>query len=178
MQYKQIDGVIVCIRCENGEMQFLPRFESVPLDDRIPWEQTDKEYVRLPDFSAFVEKESPQCLEARKSEKLASLDKSFDERIVGTIDAHDYRMQFDISDSLKMQGAIQLLEATGATEGYLTLANDETVYHVPLEVMKAVLVDMLASYAACHARKQELRAAIKAAETVDDLEKVVITWPI
>lgn len=178
MQYKQIDGVIVCIRCDDGNVQFLPRFEDASLDDRIPWEQTDKEYVRLPDFSAFVDIASPQYLEVRKGEKLANLGRSFNERIAGTIDAHDYRMQFDISDSLKMQGAIQLLEATGATEGYLTLANDETVYHVPLEIMKAVLVDMLASYAACHARKQELRAAIKAAETVDDLEKVVITWPI
>ena len=87
-------------------------------------------------------------------------------------------MQFDTSDSLKMQGAISLMEATGATEGYLTQADDTTVYSVPLDTMKAVLIEMMSAFAACHARKQELRAAIKAAETVEDLDAIEITWPL
>lgn len=115
-------------------------------------------------------------LDELKVVKLNELRAAFDERVSGTIDAHDYQMQFDISDSLKMQGAIQLLETTGATEGYLTLANDETVYHVPLEVMKAVLVDMLSAYAACHARKQEFRAAINAAQTAEELNAIDISF--
>ena len=87
-------------------------------------------------------------------------------------------MQFDTSDSLKMQGAISLMEATGATEGYLTQADDTTVYNVPLAAMKTVLVEMLGAYAACHARKQELRAAIISAETIEDLDAIEITWPL
>lgn len=129
------------------------------------------------DFYEVVALPDP-TLDELKASKLNELRAAFDERVSGTIDAHDYQMQFDISDSLKMQGAIQLLETTGATEGYLTLANDETVYHVPLEVMKTVLVDMLSAYAACHARKQELRAAINAAQTVEDLDVIDITWPL
>ncbi len=129
------------------------------------------------DFYEVVALPEPS-LDELKAAKLNELRAAFDERVSGTIDAHDYQMQFDISDSLKMQGAIQLLETTGATEGYLTLANDETVYNVPLEVMKAVLVDMLSAYAACHARKQELRAAINAAQTAEELAAIDMTWTV
>ena len=136
--------------------------------------------ARIVDRGEFYEVVAIPALtfEELKAAKMTELRAAFEERVSGTIDAHDYRMQFDISDSLKMHGAIQLLEATGAAEGYLTLANDETVYHVPLEVMKAVLVDMLAAYAACHARKQEIRAAINAAQTAEDLKAISITWPV
>lgn len=127
------------------------------------------------DFYEVVALPEPS-LDEMKAAKLNELRATFDERVSGTIDAHDYQMQFDISDSLKMQGAIQLLETTGATEGYLTLANDETVYHVPLEVMKAVLVDMLSAYAACHARKQEIRAAISSAQTAEDLDAIEVKF--
>lgn len=87
-------------------------------------------------------------------------------------------MQFDTSDSLKMQGAITLMETSKQSEGYLTQADDTTVYHVPLGTMRAVLVEMLAAYAGCHARKQELRARINAAQTKDDLDAIQIVWPI
>lgn len=114
-----------------------------------------------------------------KNAKIDELSVSFSARTRGAITTtQGYLMQFDTSDSLKMQGAIQLMEATGATEGYLTQANDETVYHVSLETMKAVLVEMLAAYAQCHARKQELRALINSAETAEDLSEIIISWPV
>lgn len=147
----------------------------------------EDEYVRILKImpAQYVEGEGfkrwsppPPPLEELKTAKFNALRAAFDERVSGTIDAHDYQMQFDISDALKMQGAIQLLETTGATEGYLTLANDETVYNVPLEVMKAVFVDMLSAYAACHARKQEIRARINAAQTKEELDAIQITWPL
>lgn len=119
------------------------------------------------------------AFEDLKTEKINELQMSFSVRTRGAITtSQGYLMQFDTSDSLKMQGAVSLMEATGATEGYLTQANDETVYHVPLETMKAVLVEMLAAYAQCHARKQELRALINSAETKEDLDEIVISWPV
>ena len=133
--------------------------------------------VELEDCYKVVALPAP-TIEQLKEAKIAELAASFNERVSGAIEAHDYLMQFDVSDSLKMQGAIQLLEATGAAEGYLTLANDETVYHVPLDVMKAVLIDMLSAYAACHARKQELRALINAAQSKETLDSITITWPV
>ena len=114
-----------------------------------------------------------------KMAKIDELSASFSARVRGSITTTGgYNMQFDTSDSLKMQGAVTLMEASGQTEGYLTQANDETVYHVPLATMKAVLVEMLAAYAACHARKQKLRAAINAAQTAEELTAIEIAWPV
>lgn len=114
-----------------------------------------------------------------KQARQKELNAAFDERVAGSFTtSHGYVMQFDTSDSLKMQGAIQLLEATGQTEGYLTQADDTTVYHVPLDEMKAVLMEMMGAFAACHARKQELRALINAAQTADELNEIVISWPV
>lgn len=131
-------------------------------------------------WDTVTEKMTPdEILAELKQEKLSALADAFNQRISGAFETtQGFLMQFDTSDSLKMQGAISLMEATGQTEGYLTQANDETVYHVPLETMKSVLVEMLAAYAACHARKQELRALINSAETAEDLDEIIISWPV
>lgn len=114
-----------------------------------------------------------------KQEKEFELNDKFTERVKGSFTTTEgYTMQFNTDDSLKMQGAITLMETTGQTEGYLTQADDTTIYHVPLETMKAVLVEMLAAYAQCHARKQELRSQINEAQNVEELSAFEITWPV
>ena len=114
-----------------------------------------------------------------KTAKIDELSAAFSARTRGAFTTtQGYLMQFDTSDSLKMQGAITLLESTEQSEGYLTQADDTTVYHVPLGTMRAVLVEMLAAYAACHSRKQELRVAINSAQTKDELDAIQIVWPI
>ena len=118
-------------------------------------------------------------LEELRENKMSEMLYSFGQRVSGAIRTKDgYLMQFDTSDGLKMQGAITLMETTGQTEGYLTQADDTTVYNVPLATMKAVLVEMLAAYAQCHARKQELRALVNAAQTAEDLDEIIISWPV
>lgn len=142
------------------------------------WNEKPDGYYTPEEWAAAHPAPKPTLEEARES-KLSELASSFNQRVSGSITTTGgYKMQFDTSDSIKMQGAIQLLEATSATEGYLTQANDETVYNVPLDVMKAVLIEMMTAFAACHARKQELRAAIKASETVEELNAIEITWPL
>lgn len=142
------------------------------------WEIKPDGYYTPEEWAALHPPPEPTLEELREN-KMTEMLYSFGQRVSGAIRTKDgYLMQFDTSDSLKMQGAISLMEATGATEGYLTQANDETVYHVPLETMKAALVEMLAAYAQCHARKQELRALINSAETAEDLDEIIISWPI
>lgn len=114
-----------------------------------------------------------------KMAKIDELSAAFSARTRGAFTTtQGYLMQFDTSDSLKMQGAITLMEAFKQSEGYLTQADDTTVYHVPLETMRAVLVEMLTAYAACHGRKQELRALINSAQTAEELDEIVISWPV
>lgn len=124
---------------------------------------------------------TPQLtLDDLKVARLNELKDSFNTRVSGTVTINpgEFLMQFNISDSLKMQGAITLMEMTGQGEGYLVQADNTTIYHVPLETMKHVLVEMLAAYAQCHARKQELRAAINAAQDEEELDAIDITWPV
>jgi hypothetical protein len=149
-----------------------------PLGNPEVWEIKPEDYYTPEEWAALHPPPEPTLEEVRES-KMAEMQASFNQHVSGSVTTTGgYKMQFDTTDSLKMQGAISLMEATGQTEGYLTQANDETVYHVPLETMKAVLVEMLAAYAQCHARKQELRALINSAETKEDLDKIIISWPV
>ena len=121
----------------------------------------------------------PTSLATLKTRKLCELESSFNKRVSGSFNcSYGWPMQFDRSDTLAVEGAIQLLRATGQTNGYLTDANDETHYDVPIETMGAIKMEMLAAYAQCHARKQGLRAAINAAQTEEELNAIEITWPV
>lgn len=142
------------------------------------WDKMPDGYYTPEEWAALHPPPEPTLEELREN-KLSELASSFNQRVSGFITTTGgYMMQFDTTDAIKMEGAIKLLEATGATEGYLTQANDETVYNVPLDTMKTVLIEMMTAFAACHARKQELRAAIKAAKSADDLDAIKITWPV
>ena len=142
------------------------------------WQTKPDGYFTPLEWSALHPPPVPTLEEVRES-KMSDMLSSFNQRVSGAFTTMGgYQMQFDTSDSLKMQGAITLMEMSGQTEGYLTQADDTTVYHVPLATMKAVLVEMLAAYAQCHARKQELRAQINAAQNVDELNAIRITWPV
>ena len=142
------------------------------------WQTKPDGYFTPAEWAALHPQPEPTLEEVRES-KMAEMMSSFNQRVSGAFTTMGgYQMQFDISDSLKMQGAITLMETTGQTEGYLTQADDTTVYNVPLETMKAVLVEMLAAYAQCHARKQEIRAQINEAQTEEELNAIRITWPV
>lgn len=141
------------------------------------YEEVLKVWGNEPTVEEYIEPE--KAFEELKEDKLNELNESFNLKISGSFTTIEgYIMQFDISDSIKMQGAITLMEKLGQTEGYLTQANDETVYNVPLVTMKEVLVEMLSAYAQCHAHKQELRTLINNAKTKEELDSIQITWPV
>ena len=130
------------------------------------------------DYYEVVAKPMP-TFDELKGRKLAELEALFDACVSGAFTtSQGWSMQFNRSDTLAVEGAIQLLRATGQPTGYLTDAEDATHYDVPLETMEAVKVEMLAAYAQCHARKQELRAAINAAQTEEELNAIEIAWPV
>ena len=92
------------------------------------------------------------------------------------ITTEGYKMQFNTDDSLKMFGAIQLLESQNAESGYITDADDNTHYEVPVSVMKSVQNQMLKKYAQCHLMKQQFRALINEAKSIEDLNKINIVF--
>ena len=143
------------------------------------WQAKPDGYYTPEEWAALHPPPEPSFEELHQS-KFDELAASFCARTRGTITTQPdaYVMQFDTDDSIKMQGAIELMEMTGQTKGYLTQANDITVYDIPIETMKNVLMQMMTAFAACHARKQELRASITAAKTKEELAAIKITWPV
>lgn len=120
-----------------------------------------------------------KTFEELKTDKLSELENAFTVRTKGSVKtSQGYLMQFDTIDSLKMQGAITLMEAVGATVGYITQADDKTIYDISIDTMKAVLIEMLNAYAQCHARKQELRELINKALSKEELAEITISWPV
>jgi len=143
------------------------------------WCNKNNAYIVEYEDKYVVESLPEQSLQDMKGAKLNELNNSFNERVSGSITTtNGYLMQFDVSDSLKMQGALTLMESIGSTTGYITQANDETVYNIPIDVMKTVLIEMLNAYAQCHARKQELRTFINNAQSKEELDEIVISWPV
>ena len=111
-----------------------------------------------------------KTFEELKADKQNELNDAFNRAVEGSFTTTEgYKMQFNTDDSLKMFGAIQLLESSGVGSGYITDADDITHYDIPLSVMKSVQNQMLNKYAQCHLLKQQYRALIEAASDVEAL---------
>jgi len=177
MEYKQVNGNIVCYR-NGSEIVYAPETEQFIDDEQIPWLETDKTIVRLPDYS-FVFNDDPKILKSIKTQKLEELENAFDVCVGGAfVCSQGWPMQFNRSDTLAVEGAIQLLKYQNNHTGYLTDADDETHYGIPIEIMEAVKLEMLQAYARCHAHKQELRKIINSAQSKEELAEITISWPV
>lgn len=118
-----------------------------------------------------------KSLDDLKQEKLNELESRFTERVRGSfITDEGYKMQFNESDCNKLNGAIVLMENLNNTTGYLTDADDNTHFDISIDVMKSVLIQMLKKYAQCHLLKQQYRAVINEAESIEDLTKINIVF--
>ena len=115
--------------------------------------------------------------EQAREQKYNEIGREADAHVKGSfVCSLGYPMQFDDVDAMKMEGSIQLLEASGGTEGYLTDAEDVTHYNVALADIKTVKLEMLMNYAEAHSRKQILRQAVKDATTQAELDSIV--WEV
>ena len=113
--------------------------------------------------------------EDRRQAKLSQLSASFKAHVSGSfICSFGYPMQFNESDSLKMEGAIQLLNASGEETGYITDAEDVSHWDITTETMEIIKLEMLAEFAKAHRKKQLLRQEILDAETQEELD--LIQW--
>lgn len=136
-------------------------------------------YAKEHPEEVYVQQPAVITLEELKQNKLSELDASFNNRVNGFITtSQGYKMQFQPEDSLKMQGSILVLESMNIPTGYLTQYNDVTIKDVPLETMKDVMMQMIKAYAMCHETKQNLRALVNNAHTKEELNSIVIQWPI
>ena len=113
--------------------------------------------------------------EQARERKYSEISQAHKEHVAGSVmTSHDFPMQFDMKDSLMVEGAIKLAQASGATTIYLTDAEDVTHYDIPLADAQTVLLEMSTAFAQAHAKKQTLRAEIAQATTEAELN--VIKW--
>ena len=123
------------------------------------------------------EDEANITIEDVRSEKISELEDAFNTAVKGSfVTTEGYKMQFNIDDSIKMTGAIQVMEDTNSETGYITDADDETHYDITLAVMKSVKSQMLKQYSICHLKKQQYRAAIKNASTIEELNSIIFKF--
>lgn len=116
-------------------------------------------------------------LAVHKQRKIAEIKQAFNSYVASSTRVTlGYDMQFNESDSIKLEGSIKLMESQNVTSGYLTDAHDETHYNVPLADIKKTQLEMLAAYGVAHARKQELRAQVEAAADKEALDAIVISF--
>ena len=108
-----------------------------------------------------------------RNRKYREISQAHKEHVAGSImTSLGFPMQFDMKDSLMVEGAIKIAQASGATTIYLTDAEDVTHYDIPLADAQTVLLEMSTAFAQAHAKKQLLRDDISKAQTQSDLDKI------
>lgn len=113
--------------------------------------------------------------EQARERKYSEISQAYKEHVAGSVmTSLGFPMQFDMKDSLMVEGAIKLAQASGAETIYLTDAADVTHYDIPLSDAQTVLLEMSTAFAQAHAKKQTLRERIAEAQTQSDLDK--ISW--
>lgn len=113
--------------------------------------------------------------EQARERKYDEISRSHKEHVAGSVmTSLGFPMQFDMKDSIMVEGAIKIAQTSGAETIYLTDANDVSHYDIPLADAQTVLLEMSTAFAMAHAKKQTLRAEIALATTQAELN--AITW--
>ena len=113
--------------------------------------------------------------EQARERKYSEISQAHKEHVAGSVmTSLGFPMQFDMKDSLMVEGAIKIAQASGAETIYLTDANDVSHYDIPLADAQTVLLEMSTAFAQAHAKKQLLRDDISEAQTQSDLDS--ISW--
>lgn len=89
-----------------------------------------------------------------------------------TVNVETFTMQIRDGDLAKVDGAIRYNEMSGVTEMYLTDSANVNHYGISIADAKLVLVEMMRAAYGAHALKQQARAQIAAAQTVEEMEAV------
>lgn len=113
--------------------------------------------------------------EQARERKYSEISQAHKEHVAGSVmTSLGFPMQFGIQDSLMVEGAIKIAQASRAEAIYLTDAEDVTHYDIPLADAQTVLLEMSTAFAQAHAKKQTLRERTAEAQTQSDLDK--ISW--
>lgn len=112
---------------------------------------------------------------AKATRKTELLD-AFNAKVKGRteISLHDNTifMQFDESDCMKVRAAIDLMQYTNQSIGYLVDSDDNKIDNVSLNDMLSVYTEMLLAYNAAYSKFKNTLVLIENASTVSEVEAV------
>lgn len=115
-----------------------------------------------------------KVLEHVQDDKWDEIGSSYDEFVATgtTMTSAGYPLQIGDSHVAKFDGAIRFAEGVGSPTIYITDANDVTHYDVPVKEAEGLLHEVMGAAMAAHQKKQTLRAQIKAATTIEEVEAI------
>ena len=169
MQYKQINNTIVCVR-NNGTVLYGPDTFQYLEDETIPWQETNKEIIRLSDHS-FVFSDDPIAINALKQPKKAYIAAArYNYEIAGivfknvhvTTDREDQAMITAIALSATLNN--DFTTVWKGSDGYIDLNAQEVL---TLAYLVAEHVE------AAFAEEKRLAELIDSAQTEEELNSIV-----
>ena len=157
---------------------------EISVDDTINYIEVDEtDYNKIINSKCYIDLDTKKVIEIStedltitKLKKEQELSDKFKSYVTGGFTTTlGYVMQFDVDDSIKMEGAIKLLEQSGEN-GYITDYYNETHYDISLDKMKQIQLEMLLCYSKAHIKKQQLRQNIKDSSNISELNQINIEF--
>lgn len=113
-------------------------------------------------------------LDELKEMKLAEIKQAYENfEATGTVTVSlGYPIQCGQLHAQKFDGAVRYAEQMNQDTIYITDANDETHYDVPIADAKKALLEVTAQSLKAHALKQTLRSQVEAAQSKEDIEAI------
>lgn len=171
MFYKMLNGKIVCVKKTDDEITFLPDISHDVLEDKtIPWLESDREIVRLPDYS-FAFEDEPAAIVAMKAHKKDEIAAARYDWEISGIDYKNVHISTDREDQ-SMITAIALSATLNndfttvwkGTNGYINLTSQEilTLAYLVAEHVEIAFVE-----------EKRLAELIDLAQTKEELNAIV-----
>lgn len=174
-QIKLVNGTIACYREDEGSFAFIPNGDHVVFDDTIPWVEVSEPVVRLSDNS-LVFKSDPRYFDDAKAQKKAEIAAArYNAETAGTM-VHGVLIDTGRDSQALITGAAV---AAMLNENYsLNWKTDAGFIHLSAPEIIAVAQAVRAHVQACFDREGELVALVDTAETKEDLDEIIISWPV
>lgn len=174
MEYKKIDDVIIACR-DGSDILYVPGYEDAVYDANVPWVSAAERIVRLPNLELVFSSDA-RVLGALKTQKRVEIAFARYERETAGVTVNGVLIDTGRDSQALITGAAL---AAMLDENYsLNWKTTAGFIHLTAHEIIAVAQSVRAHVQACFDREAELCALVDAAETAEDLDEIVISWPV
>ena len=172
-QIKLVNGTIACYREDEGSFAFIPNGDHVVFDGSIPWVEVSEPVVRLSDNSLAF-KSDPRVFADVKTQKKAEIAAARYEAEIAGVTVNGVTIDTGRDSQALITGAAL---AAVIDENYsLNWKTSAGFIHLTAPEIIAVAQAVRAHVQACFDREGELVALVDAAQTVEELDAIDISF--